>query len=93
MNNYRPISVFPNLSKLFEKVVYAQIYEYLIKYKLIHPNQSGFRSKHSCVTALIVDHIIKEMDQRNEVNHLYTKEKARAKYTSLWYSISNILWR
>jgi hypothetical protein len=42
-------------------------YEYLIKYKLIHPNQSGFRSKHSCVTALtkIVDHILIEMDQGN----------------------------
>jgi hypothetical protein len=29
MNNYRPISVLPSLSKLFEKIVYAQIYEYL----------------------------------------------------------------
>ena len=67
MKNYRPISVLPSLSKLFEKIVYAQIYEYLIKYKLIHPNQSGFRSKHSCMTALtkIVDHILKEMDQGN----------------------------
>ena len=50
-----------------KKIVYAQIYEYLIKYKLIHPNQSGFRSKHSCVTALIkiVDHILNEMDRGN----------------------------
>ena len=71
MNNYKPISVLPSLSKLFEKIVYAQIYEYLIKYKLIHPNQSGFRSKHSCVTALIVDHIIKEMDQRNYTGVLF----------------------
>ena len=48
-------------------MVYAQIYEYLIKYKLIHPNQSGFRFMHSCVIALtkIVDHILKEMDQGN----------------------------
>jgi hypothetical protein len=74
MNNYRPISVFPSLSiKLFEKVVYAQIYEYLIKYKLINPNQSGFGSKHSCVTALtkIVHHILKEMDQRNYTGVLF----------------------
>ena len=73
MNNYRPISVLPILSKLFEKIVYAHIYEYLIKYKLIHPNQSGFRSKHSCVTALtnIVDHILKEMDQGNYTGVLF----------------------
>ena len=38
MNNYRPISVLPNLSKLFEKFVYAQIYEYLVKYNMIHVN-------------------------------------------------------
>ena len=37
MNNYRPLSVLPILSKLFEKIVYAHIFEYLIKYKLIHP--------------------------------------------------------
>ena len=57
MNNYR----LSSLSKLFEKIVYAQIYEYLIKYKLIELNKSGLRSKHSCVTALtkIVDHILK----------------------------------
>jgi len=73
INNYRSISVLPSLSKLFEKVVYAQIYEYLIKYKLIDPNQSGFRSKHSCVTALtkIVDHILKEMDQGNYTGVLF----------------------
>jgi hypothetical protein len=48
-------------------IVYAQIYEYLIKYKLTQLNKSGLRSKHSCVTALtkIVDHILKKMDQGN----------------------------
>ena len=73
MKNYRPISVLPSLSKLFEKIVYAQIYEYLIKYKLIHPNQSGFRSKHSCVTTLIkiADHILIEMDQGNYTRVLF----------------------
>ena len=64
MNNYRPISVLPSLSKLFEKIVYAQ---------LIHPNQSGFRSNRSCVTALtkIVDHILIEMDQGNYTGVLF----------------------
>ena len=46
---------------------------YILKYKLIHPNQSGFRSKHSCVTALtkIVDRILKEMDQENYTGVLF----------------------
>ena len=42
MNNYRPISVLPTLSKLFEKFVYSQLYEYLLKHNLIYKNQSGF---------------------------------------------------
>ena len=73
MNNYRPISVLPNLSKLFEKFVYAQIYEYLVKYNMIHVNQSGFRSKHSCVTALtkLVDEILKDMDKGNYTGVLF----------------------
>ena len=64
---------------LFEQIVYAQIYEYLIKYRLIHPNQSGFRSKHSCVTALtkIVDHILIEMDQGNYTRVLFLDLKKR----------------
>ena len=66
--NHNPLlQVKWSVPKLFEKIVDAQIYEYLIKYKLIQLNKSGFRSKHSCVTALtkIVDHILKKMDQGN----------------------------
>ena len=49
-SNYRPISVLPFLSRLFEKVVFNQLYEYLDKNKLIHYKQSGFRSLHSAIT-------------------------------------------
>ena len=73
MNNYRPISVLPTLSKLFEKFVYSQLYEYLVKYSLIFKNQSGFRSKYSCQTALtkIVDDLLKEMDKGNYTGILF----------------------
>ena len=73
MNNYRPISVLPTLSKLFEKFVYSQIYEYLIRFNLIFKNQSGFRSKHSCHTALtkLVDDLFKEMDNGNYTGILF----------------------
>ena len=29
LNNYRPISVIPVVSKVFEKIVYDQLYQYL----------------------------------------------------------------
>ena len=49
-SNYRPISVLPAVSRLFEKLVYDQLYRYLDENKLICLQQSGFRSLHSVVT-------------------------------------------
>ena len=52
-NNYRPISILSSISRVFEKVVYEQIYNYLIKNNLLDSRQSGFRSLHSTVIALL----------------------------------------
>jgi hypothetical protein len=40
--NYRPISLLPCLSKVFEKLLFDHIYNFLISNKLLVPNQSGF---------------------------------------------------
>ena len=50
--NYRPISVLPLLSKLIERHVAISLNEYLTHFNLLHKTQSGFRSNHSCETAL-----------------------------------------
>ena len=52
-SNYRPISVIPVIAKIFEKIVYEQLYEYLNNYNLLTTFQSGFRSLHSTLTALV----------------------------------------
>ena len=52
VNNYRPISILPVLSKVLEKHVHDSFSYYLNKHNLLHKTQSGFRSKHSCETAL-----------------------------------------
>ena len=43
MDNYRPISLLPSISKLFEKVVSNQVSEYLMKNNLFRDGQYGFR--------------------------------------------------
>ena len=53
LNNYRPISVIPVVSRVFEKIVYDQLYQYLNDNKLLSSCQSGFRSLHSTLTALL----------------------------------------
>ena len=52
INNYRPISLLSVLSKLLERHVHTHLTSYMETRDLFHPFQSGFRSKHSCVTTL-----------------------------------------
>ena len=53
LNNYRPISILPVMSKFLEKHIHDSLMTYLVKFNLLHKNQSGFRPSHSCETALI----------------------------------------
>lgn len=65
--NYRPVSVLPSVSKVFERVMHAQIYEHFNKKKLFFNSQYGFRSNHSTeyATLELIDRIITEMDKNN----------------------------
>ena len=51
--NYRPISVLPVLSRLFEKLIYDQLYQYLERGGFLTSDQSGFRALHSSTTCLL----------------------------------------
>ena len=42
--NYRPISLLPICGKMFEKIIFNNLYPYLNSNNLITKNQSGFRS-------------------------------------------------
>ena len=54
VNNYRPISILPTLSKIIEKWIQIKLMSYLNKHTLLHENQSGFRKDHSTKSALIL---------------------------------------
>ena len=43
-NNYRPIPVLPTTARIFEKLIYEQLYDYLCKNDILGSRQSGFRS-------------------------------------------------
>ena len=53
INNYRPVSLLPIFGKIFERIIFDNIYRYLDEHKLLNPNQSGFRPKDSCNYQLI----------------------------------------
>ena len=51
-NNYRPISILPIISKIFEKLVHKRLVKYLKHYNILYDYQFGFREKHSTELAL-----------------------------------------
>ena len=63
--NYRPISLLSSISKVFEKIVFDQLYDYLITNGLLFESQYSFRKQHSTELAALelTDRIRREMDQ------------------------------
>ena len=51
--NYRPISVLPAISKIMERILHDQLYNYLTKFDLFSDTQFGFRKFHSTASALL----------------------------------------
>ena len=64
LNNYRPISVLPSLSKVFERVIFNQIHEYFNLHNLYYGNQYGFRKGHSTELAIleVIDRVTLSLD-------------------------------
>ena len=52
-NNYRPISLLPIFSKIFEKVLFEGLYTFLHSNNLLSDNQSGFRPGDSTINQLL----------------------------------------
>ena len=63
-NNYRPITVLPTVSKILERAVHCQLYNYLTVNKILTSKQFGFRPKLSTPIALahFTDNIFEKMD-------------------------------
>ena len=64
-DNYRPISLLPSISKVIEKIVYKQLYNYFVENNLIYDSQYGFRELHSTELAglEITDRLTQSLDK------------------------------
>lgn len=72
VENYRPISILSTLSKLFERLVYNEIYPTL--HKAILQEQHGFVQQRSTYTNLLifVGYVFENMDSRLQTDAVYT---------------------
>ncbi|CAB4016528.1 Hypothetical predicted protein, partial [Paramuricea clavata] len=53
LDNYRPISILPAISKAFESILYEQLHGYLSNASILSKCQFGFRRYYSTTTALL----------------------------------------
>ena len=67
MDNYRPVSLLPSVSKVFEKIVFNQLYKYFQDDKLFYPSQYGFRVGQPTEMAALelTDIILQDIDTKH----------------------------
>ena len=71
--NYRPISLLPTISKVFERVIHDQMYEYFNQFNFLAEQQYGFRKQHSTeyATIKLMDHVSEEMEAGKTPTSVY----------------------
>ena len=73
LKNYCPISLLPICGKIFDKLIFNEMFTFFIENELISPNQSGFTPGDSCVNQLldITHEIHKSFDDGFEVRGVF----------------------
>ena len=66
LNNYRPISILPSLSKILEKILYIRLDNFFSDNNILSNSQYGFRRHRSTTSAIIElnDHVLKNFDKQ-----------------------------
>lgn len=96
MDNYRPITVLPACSKIFEKCLYRQLYDYLEKHKLLSSCQFGFRKQRNTelTATLFMDTMRKNMGKSKMTGEIFndlSKGKSKSSAQVLGMRSSNIV--
>lgn len=73
LDNYRPVTLIPIFSKIFEKVMFIRLNNFLEKNKIITENQNGFRKRRSTslATFKLITRIMECVDKRIPVTVIF----------------------
>ena len=73
LKNYRPVSLLPICGKIFERLIYNEMFGFFLDKGLISANQSGFKPGDSCINQLlsITHNICKSFDDGYEVRGVF----------------------
>ena len=74
VGNYQPISLLSIFGKMFEKIIFNNIFRFLLEERLLNPNQSDFRPSDSCINQLLpITHEIFEAFNCNPTHFTFDK--------------------
>ena len=69
LKNYRPVSLLPICARIFQRIIYNRIFEYLIENNLTTENQFGLKPGDSCINQLLsIIHDICNLSTRTQLN-------------------------
>ena len=70
--NYKPVSILPNISKIYEKLICNQLFDYFDD--ILSPSQCSFRKGYSTQHCLLVilEKFKESVDKGNEFGALFT---------------------
>ena len=73
LKNYRPVSLLPLCGKIFERLMFNEMFKFFIEKELISSKQSGFKPGDSCVNQLvsITREIYKSFDEGHKVRGVF----------------------
>ena len=73
LKNYRPVFLLPICGKIFERLIYNEMFGFFLDKGLISANQSGFKPEDSCINQLlsITHNIYKSFDDGYEVRRVF----------------------
>ena len=77
VDNYRPISVLPLISKVLERAIQSQLLEFIHENNILSTHQSGFRKQYSMETTVVslVDKILDNMDKQKTTGAVFIYSK------------------
>ena len=85
--HYRPISLLPIFAKVFEKIIFVNLYNYLVTNNLITKNQSGFKPGDSVTNQLIflVHQIYSSFDHPENLDVRYVYLDMSKAFDKVWH--------
>ena len=87
VDNFRPISILPVVAKVFESLVFSQVYRFLMQQNILNEIQSGFRTGYCTQDVLlkVVDDWRRSLDKGEIVGSIFV-DLSKA-FDSIYHSL------